>query len=373
MRPYSLMIIGFLLPTLVFAETFAQRIESIRVAHPVPALGAMLIVDHSPVHAVVTGFRKWGDPTPARLDDPFHLASCTKAMTATLFAVLVESGKVSWDSTLGSLFPEIKNMNHAYRSVTVEMLLAHMSGISKDLLDQDTFLKIVSDSKNSPSVARQILVTELLSAKPKTIPGTQWEYSNMGYIIVGRIIEKITRKSWEDSMREKIFRPLKMKSCGFGAAGNPQASSPDAPWGHRLKDRVPVPIPPGPLADNPPVYGPAATVHCSMADWGKFLSLHVDGFNHKKTTILKTKSFEKLHQNYPGQTYTFGGWIRAQFPWAGGTVLAHEGSNTMNRSTVFLAPLKNSALISVTNIQPAPGENENVTKQAIDELVKELK
>jgi CubicO group peptidase (beta-lactamase class C family) len=373
MRSCTWFLCILLFPMVVHADPLTQKIEALRATQSVPALGAMLITDRVPIRSVMTGFRKWGDPTPANLDDPFHLGSCTKAMTATLFAVLVEQGKVSWDSTLGALFPEIHNMNEAYRSVTVSMLLAHMSGLSDELFNREDFMKKISDPKISPSTARQWVAVEFLSTQPKTNPGSKWDYSNAGYIIVGRIIEKVSGQTWENFMREKIFRPLIMKSCGFGAAGNPRASTPDAPWGHQWKDQIPVPIPPGPLADNPPVFGPTGSVHCSMADWGKFLSMHLDGLNRKKTMILKNESFQKLHQNYPGQTYTYGGWVREQYAWAGGVVLAHEGSNTMNKSVVILAPMKNSALISVANIRPGSSSKENVTQQAWMELLKELK
>jgi hypothetical protein len=88
-----------------------------------------------------------------------------------------------------------------------------------------------------------------------------------------------------------------------------------------------------------------------MVDWAKFLRLHVDGFNGTPTPILKTSSFAKLHAPYPGDSYTYGGWIRIEHKdWAKGPVFVHEGDNTMNHAVVIVAPIIGSGIISVTNV-----------------------
>ena len=76
-----------------------------------------------------------------------------------------------------------------------------------------------------------------------------------------------------------------------------------------------------------------------MADWAKFLQMHIDGLNGKSTKMLKAESFNKLHESYPGQEYTYGAWIRAERSW-GGTVYNHTGSNNYNFVNVWLAPQK---------------------------------
>ena len=70
------------------------------------------------------GRPKRGDPTPMTTNDVFHIGSCTKSMTATLAAMLIDEGKLRWDTTIADIFPELKGrMDKQYETVTVEQLL----------------------------------------------------------------------------------------------------------------------------------------------------------------------------------------------------------------------------------------------------------
>src|SRR5690349_4905132 len=126
-------------------------------------------------------------------------------------------------------------------------------------------------------------------------------------------------------MQTEIFTPLGMTSCGFGAPGTP--GSVDQPHGHTAPP--PAPMDPGdPGSDNPPMLGPAATVHCSLADWGKFVAIHVPGERGEETSIPPASAFDRLHEPWPGGDYALG-WGITHRDWAGGLTLVHSGSNTM--------------------------------------------
>ena len=141
-----------------------------------------------------------------------------------------------------------------------------------------------------------------------------------------------------------------MKSCGFGPQASPYEDPPDQPWPHRFNVNKPTPIIPDKYADNAFTLGPAGTFYCSMNDWAKFAQLHIDGFNKLSTIVLKPESFVKLHTKFPGQDYTYGGWQLVERPWGGGPVLTHRGSNNHNATELWIAPLKNVALLAATNI-----------------------
>lgn len=328
-----------------------QELDSIRIQYKLPALGAASIY-HGKVTTYISGVRKWGDQTLATKQDDFHLGSDTKAMTATLIAMFVERGLLNWDNTLSELFPGLP-MNAQYRDVTLKMLTAHRSGITGDLpnFENGKLWEKMWDPNLDPVDGRKMVAHEILTHKPASTPGSQYEYSNANYIIAGAILEKISGKSWEQLIQDEIFVPLDMRSCGFGAAGNPDASIPDQPWPHNEDAHYhPVPLKPDFYGDNPPTLGPAGTVHCSMADWSKFLKMHINGFNGKNTKLLKASSFKVLHTAYPGQTYTPGGWIREPRDWANGPTLSHVGTNLSNYAVVWLAPKINTGYLSVTNI-----------------------
>ena len=117
----------------VTGTTPARRIEAIRKKHDLPALAVVVVKDGQICDRAAVGVRKWGDPTPVTTNDVFHIGSCTKSMTATLAAMLIEEGKLRWDTTIAEVFPELKGkMDKQYETVTVEQLLHHRGGVPGD-------------------------------------------------------------------------------------------------------------------------------------------------------------------------------------------------------------------------------------------------
>lgn len=322
-------------------------INQIRLQYNLPALGG-LERQNNTSQIYISGFRKWGDPTLATANDEFHLGSCTKAMTATLLAIYIERGLLSWDTTLDKLFPNLSStMNPAFKSVTLGMLTTHMSGIGVTSYDNNHLWSVISDPNLDPVEGRKYLTNVVLSAPPDFTPGQTYFYNNYNYVIAAAALERITNNAWENLITQEVFTPLGMATCGFGPPGHQQSNPPDQPWAHTTDaNHTPVPV----FYDNPRTIGPAGLVHCSMSDWAKFGQLHLDGYNNKNTVILKASSFVKLHTPYPGQSYTYGGWVRYDSAWGGGATFWHNGSNTLNYAQIWLAPIKNTLILSVTNI-----------------------
>src|SRR6185436_1954641 len=164
-------------------------------------------------------------------------------------------------------------------------------------------------------------------------------YSNAGFSIAGHMAEKVTGKTWEDLMRQKIFRPLGMTTAGFGAPGT--EAKHDQPRGHQADG---TPVEPGPGADNPVAIGPAGIVHCTIGDWAKFVALHLRG-EQGDAKLLKAETFKKLHTPVAdGSHYGFG-WMVTSRPWGGKGVLTHSGSNTMWYCVTWIAPEKDFAVL----------------------------
>jgi CubicO group peptidase (beta-lactamase class C family) len=189
--------------------------------------------------------------------------------------------------------------------------------------------------------ARIKAVRALLSRPPAQPPGV-FVYANAGYIIAGAALERIVGESWEQIIVRELFTPLGMASCAFGAPGTPQQVN--EPWGHQGLS----PVSPGPAADNPPSLGPAGTVHCSLVDWGKFLALHLAGARGEASGLVSQTTLTRLQTPPAGGDYACG-WGVVQRPWAGGTALTHNGSNTMWYATAWLAPAKNLTFAVATN------------------------
>ncbi|HYN09708.1 MAG TPA: serine hydrolase domain-containing protein [Vicinamibacterales bacterium] len=316
----------------------AERLDSIRLKHNVPALGAAFIRRDGSITFAVVGVRKRGTDLRATIEDQWLLGSNTKAMTATLLATFVEQGALTWETTLAELFPELRaRFRGNFGAITVTHLLTHYAGLDRDLNWSDI-------RHSTPAVTQQRLnsVRKAGSKRLRSLPGTKMEYSNLGYVIAGAVAERVGGKSWEALIRERVFTSLGMSGCGFGGPGTPGQL--DQPWPHNPNGN-----PGGPRSwlDVEDVVAPAGRVRCSLADWAKFLLDQLRGANGKGA-LLKSETYTALHEARFGGTYAFG-WSVASAPWADGVVLNHTGSNGMNFCFAWIAPARDVALLAVTN------------------------
>ncbi len=122
----------------------------------------------------------------------------------------------------------------------------------------------------------------------------------------------------------------------------------DQPWGHSGSAGSYQPMDPGDLyADNPATLGPAGTVHCSLADWGKFGLEHLAGA-HGEGTLASTEAYTRMHTPPPGETYA-AGWGVVSMPELGGAVLTHDGSNTFWYAAIRVAIDADRVYLVTTN------------------------
>jgi CubicO group peptidase (beta-lactamase class C family) len=326
-------------------EDIRHLLEPILRKHDLPGMTGAIVTSEGIVGAGALGVRKYGDATPVGLNDEFHLGSDTKAMTATILAMLVEQGKLAWTMTLAGALPELAaKMDPAYRDVTLEQLLAHRAGFTDASWPAGETFQSMHELSGTPREQRWKYAQMVLSEAPtKVQPGT-FLYSNRSYAIAGVIAERTGNNAWEDLMRLWLFKPLGMSTCGFGSMGTP--GKVDEPWQHTGAGKTHGPVEPGPMSDNPVVIAPAGEVHCSVGDWGKFIQAHLRG-EKGVAGILKPETFKKLHTIANG-SYGFG-WLATERPWGGGQVLTHAGSNTMNYAVAWVAPLKDFAVLVMTN------------------------
>ncbi len=290
------------------------------------------IADGNGVRAIgAAGVRVVGGETPITVNDVVHIGSCTKAMTCVMLATLVAEGKLTWETTLIEVFPEWKTeIRESYHTVTLWQLVTHRAGMPANATDWWKYGQLPVRKR------RETLARENLQRPPVGKAG-RYHYSNLGYLVAGCMAEKGSGMSWEALMRTRVFRPLKMKSAGFGPPGHPQKD--DQPWGHVYGNNRWIPR----WFDNAEALGPAGVVHCSVEDWAKFVSLQL---KRQDPPILSRRQLDRLLK--PTGEYA-GGWIVTQRDWGSGKVLTHSGSNTMWYATVWVAPRIDRAFFAVTN------------------------
>ncbi len=329
-------------------EDLNDLLEPIRVDSGVPALAALVMEDGKVTAIGATGFRKYGDDTRVTVNDQWHLGSDTKAMTATLAAILVEEGLIGWDSTIDAVLPDlVGTIDEAYHDVTLRQLLMHRGGCPNVTFPPNMNVYQLHDLPGNTMIGQRLKYVELfLAGEPEDTPGRRYIYSNGGYVTAGAMLERVTGRQWEELIQERLFVPLGITSAGFGAMGTPGVI--DQPRQHVMRDETPYPIEPGPWSDNPLVIGPAGTVHMTLTDWSRFVAAHLSG-RAGENDLLSQETWKLLHELPDEGEYAMG-WVVVERPWAEGETLTHAGSNTMNYSVVWASVKRRFAVFAVTNI-----------------------
>jgi CubicO group peptidase (beta-lactamase class C family) len=352
----------FFLPSAVKAQTsLDSMLKPYLARYDLPAIAAAVVRDGKVISAGAVGTRRAGTDIPVTTNDRFHLGSDTKAMTALLAAMLVEEGKLRWDTTIGEVFPELADkMDPGLRRVKLEQLLSHTSGIPTDNEDiVKVFLETMSQDGNLDEM-RYWLVQQWSKRPLESDPGSKFAYSNMGYTILGAMIERIGKKTWDEQITERIFIPLNLRTAGLG----PQSSlgKIDAPLGHAIVDGKVRAVLAGPNGDNPAVIGPAGIAHMSVLDFACWAGWNA-GEGKRGPALVKPETMRKLHtpvismpekKNAAPGTPSGGkyalGWGELTVDWASYPLLYHGGSNNMNLAHIWLDTKRDFAMIIVANI-----------------------
>ncbi|MCB9792452.1 MAG: beta-lactamase family protein [Alphaproteobacteria bacterium] len=324
-------------PAVVEVPDISDDLAPLLETYDIPALAAASLSSEGLLTLGATGLRQAGGADPVTREDPWHLGSDTKAMTATLLALVARGGSISLDTHVETVWPQA---HEGWHGVTLLDLLHHRGGAPDDLsVDRPDLWSDLWSNPDDPRGAREDLAAGLLAEPPVEAVG-QYAYSNAGYILVGAAIEAREDAAWEDLMRSELFEPLGMTGCSFGAPLDP------APWGHRQSGDALQPMDPTrSSADNPPGLGPAGTVHCPLSGWAAYVSWVLRGAQGLDDR-LDAETWSTLLT--PAGTYA-AGWAVGERGWAGGTVYAHSGSNTMWYAVAWVAPEIDRAFLATSN------------------------
>jgi D-alanyl-D-alanine carboxypeptidase len=343
-----------------------QTLNEARTRANLPAVAALVKINGKIEAESAVGVRAAGHPEPVTKQDLWHLGSDAKAMTATLIARLVEQGFLKYDDTMAQVFPGVAaRMSPAMHDVTVAQLLTHTSGLpTLSTPEQMPAFYAVIGTERGPRAQRAAMVVHYLSRKPST-PVGEFSYSNIGYAIAGAVAEERTGRSWEELVRAEVWRPLGIRSAGFGPPG--KSGRFDQPLGHEMKDGKWVSLDPESRdSDNPPAIGPAGTIHMTLGDWLLFVQDQLEGDRGTGGKLLKPESYRRLHTPVT-KNYAMG-WGVLRAPDGSTTVLTHTGSNGYWLADVRIFPKRNLILLITMN---AGGEVAEKTDKEIARALQE--
>lgn len=179
-----------------------------------------------------------GRPVPE--DGHLRLGSVTKTFVATVVLQLVDEGRLSLDRTVERLLPGVvTGAGNDGDAITLRDLLQHTSGLydyTADVFPEHSAATYYAHRWHAYRSAQ--LVALAMRHEPAFPPGTDWEYSNTNYVLAGMIIEKVTGRSWEQEVRDRVLRPLGLRHTDIPGtrpflpqphAANHQQFTPDGP------------------------------------------------------------------------------------------------------------------------------------------------
>jgi CubicO group peptidase (beta-lactamase class C family) len=341
-------------------------LQRIRAAHDLPALAAVVIRGNEPIQSAAVGVRRAGAADQVTVNDRFHIASCTKGMTAMIAGRLVEQRRIEWNSRLIDVLPELRGRIRAdYRNATLQQLLAHAAHMPAYTQFGPPRLEELKSLKGTATEQRMAFLVDVLSNEPPNRATGDAAYSNAGYTAAALMLERVGGTSWETLVAKQIFQPLNMTQSGFGWPAT--LAMPQQPFGHvRRGDRnVPQPIDDSYML--PVALWPAGAVNASVIDLAKYAADHLRGLRGEKA-LLQPSSYQRLHRTLTADSSGFTlGWGVRHDP-VRGKIHYTAGSGGTFFVRIIVIPQSNVAIVVASN----SGSAGNATRDVIDAVLDNL-
>ena len=245
-----------------------------------PGLAVAVVKNDQVVFAKGFGVRKIGESTPVDEKTLFAIGSSSKAFTAAALAMLVDEGKVKWDDPVTKHLPGFQLFDpYVTREITVRDLLCHRSG-----LDRSDFIWYGTPYK------RDEIWSRIRYVKPASSFRSKFGYQNIMFLAAGQIVERVSGKSWDDFIRERIFVPLGMSSSSTSIrafASQNNVSTPHAKIDEKVRTI------PWRNIDN---IAPAGSINSNVLEMAQWVRLQLGEGSYKGTRLISTASTLEMQE-----------------------------------------------------------------------------
>lgn len=311
-----------------------------------PGMAIAVVKDDKVVLAKGYGSRELGKDSAVDPNTLFAIASNSKAFTTAAISILVDEKKISWNDKVSKYLPGFKLYDPWVTSeLTIRDLVTHRVGLdtfSGDLLWYET------------NFTPDEILDRVKYLKPVSGFRTQFGYQNLMFIAAGKVVEKVSGKTWCSFVRERILDPLGMTrtTCGFGNLGD-NAALPHNESGGTLRS-----LPHGNVDSG---YG-AVALNSSVNDLSKWVRTQLGKGKFEGKQIFSEQQAWQLHQPYLAQqiseqswkgnptrhfTGVASGWF--VYDYHGRKIINHSGGLDGMLSYTVLIPEENAGFVVLTN------------------------
>lgn len=271
-----------------FVSEFENYVRN-KIAPNVPGVAIVVVADGEIRSMRTWGVKQYGANDKLTPDTVFRLASVSKTLASTAAAILVNQGKIRWDTTLLSLIPGVKFKNNHYgKLLTLKHLLSQSTGLPKHASSS-----LIEADKSYEEAVKRLKYSRFVCA-----PGECYAYQNITYSLAGDMLAKKSGQSFEQFVKQYLFTPLGMKSASYGLNGylnSPNRALPHVRW-KKSWGRADV-------TENYYRIAPAAGANASIADMSQFLLAQLG----RRPDILPGLVLNQLHtrntKNTPAQNH----------------------------------------------------------------------
>jgi CubicO group peptidase (beta-lactamase class C family) len=328
-----------LLPNLIFAQHqdtdsldafIAKQIQDYKV----PGLAIGIIKENKVIFKKGYGITSTLDNFPVTTQTIFPLSSCTKAFTAAAIAVLVDEGKINWNDKVIKFLPDFKLSDPwITKELTISDILSHRTGLNSydgDLLWYGT------------NYTKKQVVTKIQYSPIKNNFRLDFGYQNVMYLVAGLVIEKVSGKTYEVFVKEKLLNPLSMTKTSTSILQMQEDKDYAQP---HLKNK-PIKL------VNMDNIAPAGAINSNIDEMMKWLQMWIGQGRINDTIIINENSFETITtiktftSNTNEQGYGFGWYINYR---NGEKILNHDGGMPGYKSSIVLFPKSGDAIVILTN------------------------
>ncbi|MCX4956810.1 serine hydrolase domain-containing protein [Streptomyces virginiae] len=319
-----------------------NRLDTLRATHHVP--GATLAVfAEGRIHELASGILHRGTGVEATTDSVFQLGSIAKLYTATLVMQLAATGELDLDAPVIEVLPEFRVADpEATKTITARRLLSHTSGLTCDFT--------YDSGRGDDCLAKYVAAAGNVALDCP--PGTAVSYSSVGYNVLGRVVEVLTGRTWDQALKERLVAPLNLthtmtlpeEALAFRTA-----------MGH-LPGEGPDPEPAPAWDMMPRSAGPYGRVLATAADVLRLAKLHLDGGSAPDgTQILGARAVAEMQRwavDVPDKwTVSADGWGLgwSLYDWNGVPGYGHDGASIGQYGYVRVVPGADLVVVLLTN------------------------
>lgn len=324
---------------------FDAWLESARAAWKVPGVSIAVVKDGKVIYTSAAGKRDVENDLPMTPDTLLAIGSSTKAFTTTVLATLVDEGKLDWDVPVRTYMPDFAIADEeASRGMTAVDLVTHRSGMPRhDLLWYNSTL------------TRGEMFSRLKHLVSNKAPRTEFQYNNLMYLSAGVLIERMTEKTWEDAVRERVLTPLGMTRSVFRIADVQKDADHALPY--RETDEVVSKIG---FRDIESM-GPAGSIMSSANEMSRWVAAQLNTTGSTGAKLVNASTLTKLqssHMHMGGPMTSLDNHVVAVGYGLGwfidvyrGHRRVHHGGNIDGFSAmVMLLPEDGAGLVVLTNL-----------------------